>query len=149
MSPARVVRQGFAAAAIVLGAAGLISGEPRAIAAGGAFGIMWTAWDLLMAYIALPLWDLMGDILQGGGGISRSSINLRPTLDDTIRYLHSHIDRDTSRAVDVQSALRLEEIYRLVKKDPAKARAVLEKVLARYPGDRALGERLRVYEELR
>ena len=147
LSAARVVRGGFAAAAIVLGAAGLVTGEPRVIAAGGAFGIMWTAWDLLMSYVVQPLWDLAIDMLQGGGGLNRAPPNLRPTLDETIAYLESHIARDTTRELDVQSALRLEEIYRVIKKDPARARAVLERVLERYPGDAMLGERMRGYLE--
>ena len=57
----------------------------------------------------------------------------RPSLDDLIRLLESHLEQGASRQVDINSAIRLEEIYRTVKQDPEKARAVIAKVRERYP----------------
>ncbi len=45
----------------------------------------------------------------------------RPTLDDTIRLLESHLSQGASRSVEIQAAIRLEEIYRTVKQDPGGA----------------------------
>lgn len=144
-SPSLVVRRVFATLAIGFGAAGLtvLRGDPKVLAAAGAFGLMWTGWDLLVDHIVTPLLELASHI--GHGAAMGGPVNTRPTLDETIRYLHGHIDGDASPAVKLQAGLRLEEIYRLVKKDEAKGRKVLEDMLLRFPDEALLEQRLKVY----
>jgi hypothetical protein len=111
----------------------LIRGEPRLFAAAAACGAVWWAWDLIQEHLVQPLggW-LTTTLLAGGAGIDDAAT--RPKLDDLIRLLERHIVQGTSRQVDINAAIRLEEIYRTVKKDPERARAVIETVRARYPG---------------
>ncbi len=74
----------------------------------------------------------MVGIFTGGVHSERFDEN-RLSLDDTIRLLEGHIERGASRRVEINSAIRLEEIYRMVKKDPAAAGRVIERVRERYP----------------
>ena len=62
-----------------------------------------------------------------------STADTRPSLDDTIRLLESHLANPTARKIDINSAVRLEEIYRTAKKDAARASEVIRKVRDRYP----------------
>jgi hypothetical protein len=97
-----------------------------------AVGTAWWASDLLAEYLFRPFGEWMTDVFMSGGvGVDDSAS--RPKLDDLIRLLESHIARGTSQQVDINAAIRLEEIYRTVKKDPARARAVMEIVRTRYP----------------
>lgn len=142
-SPGRIVRLAFAGATIAFGALGVVLGEARLLVAAGAFGVMWTLWDILWDRLFAPLGDWTSRAFtEGGVGMSRSSGMLRPTLDDTIRLLESHLAGRASRGVEIQSALRLEEIYRTVRKNPEKADRVARLILDRYPEAREL-ERLR------
>jgi hypothetical protein len=129
--PEAVVRGLFAAATIVFGGLGLVTRDGRLLMAAGAFGILWTLWDVLWNRIIGPgaAWAFR-TLTEGTGG---AAPNIRPTLDDTIRLLESHLARPASRSVHVQAALRLEEIYRTIRKDPTRARAVLDAARARYP----------------
>ncbi len=122
-------------------AIGFMSSEPRWFAASGAFGLMWWAWDLLVEHVFQPLGAWMFGIFTEGVGVETSHEN-RLTLDDTIRLLEGHIERGASRRVEINSAIRLEEIYRTVKKDPEAARRVIERVKQRYPD----AAKLRRYE---
>ena len=70
------------------------------------------------------------------GGVGPSATPHRPTLDDTIRLRESHLSQGASRSVEIQAAIRLEEIYRTVKQDPAWARGMVRRVSARYPDGR-------------
>jgi hypothetical protein len=141
--PEAVVRNVFAAATILFGGLGLVIREGRLLMAAGAFGILWTVWDVLWNRVIAPgmEWGFR-TLTEGTGG---PPPNIRPTIDDTIRLLESHLARDASRAVHIQSALRLEEIYRTLRKDPARARAVLDAARARYPDAPELEARLRVH----
>jgi hypothetical protein len=133
LTTTRVVRGIFATATFVfLGAALLVGDDPRLYAASAAFGTIWWVWDLLEEHVFRPvgLW-ITRRLL--GGGIGAAPSNLRPDLDETIRLLESHLTRGASRRVDLNAAIRLEEIYRLVKRDPVRARRVIEIVRARYP----------------
>jgi hypothetical protein len=123
----------FAAATIFCVVFGFgVRDDPRWFAASAAFGTMWWAWDLLIEHLFAPLGHWVERLLTGQE-IGASRDHNRPNLDEVIRLLEGHLDRGASRQVDINSALRLEEIYRTVKKDPARARAVVEKARARYP----------------
>ncbi len=147
VSASKVVRAVFATGTIVFFVVGLVVGdEPRFFAAAGALGLVWWLWDIFLDHVIVPLGDWFMGLLTGAG-TSEGLGALRPTIDDTIRLLESHIERDASEQVCVNSAIRLEEIYRMVKKDPEKARRVIESVREKYPEadewvgfDRASGE---------
>lgn len=138
-----VVRRIFGGATIVFGAIGLLlRDDVRWFAASGACGALWLGWDVLRDHVLAPFGDWVHHALSGGLADGPPP-NTRPTLDDTIRLLESHIAGDASRAVQINAAIRLEEIYRLVKKDAAKARDVIKRVRGRFPDAaelRAYGE---------
>jgi hypothetical protein len=142
--PEAIVRGVFATATVVFGALGLLIREGRFLVAAGTFGILWTLWDVLWNRIIGPgaAWGFR-TLTEGTG---EAPPNIRPTLDDTIRLLESHLARTTSRSVHIQAALRLEEIYRTIRKDPARARAVLDAARARYPDAPELAARLAALE---
>lgn len=115
----------MAAATLVFGAVGLFVRDARWFAAAGAFGLMWTAWDLLGAYLFGPMGDWLSSFWSGGATTESTAANLRPTLDDTVRLLEGHLRPGVARSVVVQAAIRLEEIYRTIKNDPVRAREVI------------------------
>jgi len=129
--PETIVRAVFAVATVIFGAVGLVAAEPRLLVAAGIFGILWTLWDVIWERWIAPgaAWgfrSLTGDL-------GESPPDLRPTLDDTIRLLEAHLAGRASRRVQIQAAIRLEEIYRTVRKDPARARAVIARARERFP----------------
>jgi len=148
ISASKVVRGVFATGTAVFFVVGLlVRDDARWFAAAGTLGLIWWAWDLLLDHIILPLGDWFLGLLSGSGAGERLD-DLRPTIDDTVRLLESHIAQDASEQVCVNAAIRLEEIYRMVKKDRDKAREVIQVVREKYPDapewegyDRATGER--------
>jgi hypothetical protein len=121
-SPSSVGRSAFGAATVLMAIFGL-SGDARWFAASGAFGIVWWAWDFVWDNVLGPLGGWLTAMLAGTAGVETPP---DLTLDDTIRLLESHLTADgVTRHVQIQSALRLAEIYRLNKQDPARARDVL------------------------
>jgi hypothetical protein len=133
ISASKVVRTVFATGTIVFFAVGLVvRDDPRWFMAAGSLGLAWWIWDLLLDHVIVPLGDwFMG--LFTGAGASEELGALRPTIDDTIRLLESHIEQDASEQVCVNAAIRLEEIYRTVKKDQERAREVVALVREKYP----------------
>lgn len=121
----------FATAAVLFGVLGLLLGEGRLLVAAGLFGTLWTLWDVIWGRVVGPFGTWAFRALSEGPDAPPAAD--RPTLDDTIRLLESHLEHRAGRHVEIQAALRLEEIYRTVRKDPARARAVLGRVRARYP----------------
>ncbi|HTT68886.1 MAG TPA: hypothetical protein VMF70_12745 [Gemmatimonadales bacterium] len=129
-SPSAVGRAMFAVATVVTALLGVL-GDGRWLAASGAFGIAWWAWDFVWESVLGPLGGLATGVL-GGSAAVEDPPDL--TLDDTIRLLESHLAADgVPRHVQIQSALRLSEIYRLSRNDPARADAVLQRVRERWP----------------
>ena len=132
-SIARLVRLIFGTATIVLLlAAILVRSDPRLFVASAACGAIWWVWDLLVEYVAAPLGDWVARQLLGGG-IGALPPQVRPNLEEVIRLLESHLQRGASRKVDINAAIRLEEIYRTAKKDPVRARAAIRLAKERYP----------------
>jgi hypothetical protein len=129
----RVVRATFGTATItLLIAAFAVGGEPRLFGAAAACGTAWWAWDLLAVHVFGPFGDWVEDALLGGGiGVSDESMRL--SLDELVAMLERHLAHPTSKQVDLNAAIRLEEIYRTVKKDPDAARRVVQIVRDRYP----------------
>ena len=131
-SPGRIVRAALAAATIGFGALGLMMGAPRMLMAAGAFGIMWTLWDIIWDRVFAPFGDWATRMLtEGSVGVAQTPT--RPNLQDTIRLLENHLEHGASRSVEIQAAIRLEEIYRTVRKQPEKARDVVKRISAKYP----------------
>ena len=142
----RVVRTMFGTATVVLLVAAFAFGrEPRVFAAAAACGTIWWTWDILAMYVFRPLGEWVGDTIVGGG-VGASDASTRPSLDEVIAMLERHIERPTSRKLDINAAVRLEEIYRTVKKDPDAARRVVRVVRERYPDAPELA-RFAAYEE--
>jgi hypothetical protein len=134
LSASRVVRVVLGTATVALLVLAVAVGrEPRLFAAAAIFGTVWWSWDLLMKHVFEPLADwMLGTVV--GSGLGPSDPTLRPTLDELIVLLERHLERPTSQKVDINAAIRLEEIYRTVRPDPAAARRVIATVRARYPG---------------
>lgn len=129
----RIVRSIFGTATIVFAGVGLaVRDDPRWFVASGMCGILWWSWDLLLQYVFKPVGDWVSDQLIGGGVLG-SSAGMRPNLEEMIGLLEGHLRRGTSRKVDINAAVRLEEIYRTVKKDPGRAREVVRIARERYP----------------
>lgn len=129
----RVVRLIFGTATIVLlVAAFVVRSDPRLFVASAACGVIWWVWDLLVEYVATPLGDWVSRQLLGGG-IGALPPQVRPNLEEVVRLLEGYLQRGASRRVDINAAIRLEEIYRTVKKDPARARGAIRLAKERYP----------------
>ena len=133
ISASKVVRAVFATGTIVFFATGLlVQNDARFFAAAGMLGLVWWLWDIVLDHVIVPLGDWFLGLLSGAGA-SEDLGALRPTINDTIRLLESHIEQDASEQVCVNAAIRLDEIYRTVRKEPEKARRVIESVRERYP----------------
>jgi hypothetical protein len=133
VSASRVVRAVLGTATVALLVLALaLDRDPRLFAAAAIFGTIWWSWDLLMKHVFEPLADwALGTVV--GSGLGPSDPSLRPTLDELVVLLERHLERPTSQKVDINAAIRLEEIYRTVRPDPAAARRVIATVQARYP----------------
>ena len=127
------VRRVLGLVTLVFVAAGFVFGtETKLFIAAGVFGTMWWAWDFLVEYVFEPIEDFMHHVLQGGA-VSGDRTVSRPSLDDTVRLLENHLSNPTTAKVDINAAIRLEEIYRTAKKDSAAAARVIRMVCERYP----------------
>jgi hypothetical protein len=130
-NPVVVVRAILMAATVVFGLLGLLVREGRLLAAAGAFAVLWTVWDVLWERALGPAGEWAARALTEG--IGEPPANTRPSLDDTIRLLERHLERGAPRHVEIQVAIRLEEIYRTIRKDPVAARRVIALVREKYP----------------
>lgn len=130
ISPSAVGRVAFGAATVVTALLGVFGGA-RWFAASAAFGAVWWAWDTLCDNVFDPAVRLFTGAISGSSGIEEPP---SLTVDDTIRLLERHLAEDAvPRHVQLQSALRLAEIYRLNKQEPEKAAQVLRLVRERWP----------------
>lgn len=131
--PSVVIRASFGTATVAcLLVAVFARGDPRWFVAAGACGTIWWVWDILWEHVLVPSGDWLLRLLTGQEPIGEKD-QLRPTLDDTIRLLENHLQQRASRQVCINAAVRLEEIYRMVKKDPARASRVIEQARELYP----------------
>ncbi len=126
-----IVGRRFLAGATVLAAIGGIAGDSKWLGAAAALGTAWWGWDFLCDNVFGPLGRLLTAMITG-----TSLIEQGPDLsvDDRIRLLENNLAGDgVTRHVQIQSALRLAEIYQLTRKDPAKAREVIERAKEKWP----------------
>jgi hypothetical protein len=129
-SPSAFGRWALGAATLLTALLGVL-GDARWFAASGAFGTAWWAWDFLWDSVVGPAGSWFFGMLTGAAGVEQPP---DLTLDDTIRLLESHLSADgVTRHVQIQSALRLAEIYRLNRKDPERAADVIRRVRERWP----------------
>jgi len=127
------VRSVLGLTTLVLAGAGFVfDGSTQLFVAAGACATMWWAWDVLVEFVFEPIEDFAHHLLQGGAAQNDPSV-ARPSIDDTVRLLENHLANPTSAKVDINAAIRLEEIYRTAKQDPARAQAVIRTVRERYP----------------
>jgi hypothetical protein len=139
-SPSAVGRRFLGAATIVSVVFGL-AGDARWFAASAALGTAWWGWDLIWDNVIAPLGNWFTGMLTGTVTVEQPP---DLSLDDTIRLLESHLAATASpQHVQIQSALRLAEIYQIARKDPARAREVIERVRARWPD----APQLKAYEK--
>ena len=129
-SPSGIGRFAFGAATLGSIALGLAV-DPRWFAASGAFGTLWWLWDFIWDGLLGALGGFINGQLTGSLGEDQAP---GLTLDDTIRMLEDHLKSDSApRHVQIESAVRLEELYRLARKDPAKAAEVIKDARTRWP----------------
>ncbi len=132
-SPSTVIRATFGTATVFCFVAAMfLSDDPRWWAAMAACGTIWWAWDILIEHVIEPTGDWILGILTGQESVGEKSA-LRPTLNDNIRLLESHLEQNASRQVCINAAIRLEEIYRTVKKDPERAKKAIARARELYP----------------
>jgi len=110
----------------------LVRDDPRWFALSGTCGMLWWGWDLLMEYVVTPMGDWIMSVITGGA-LDSPPPGVRPNLADTVKFLEGHLERGASPRVEMNAAIRLEEIFRTVKQDPERARRVVETILERYP----------------
>jgi hypothetical protein len=133
LSVGRVVRTILGTATAVLLVMGfVVRDDPRWLVAAGTCGLIWWGWDLLMEYVFTPIGEWITGAFMGGS-IGALPPQARPNLDEVTRLLEGYLRKRASRKVEINAAIRLEEIYRTVKQDPGRARAVIRLVRARYP----------------
>ena len=133
LTVSRIVRAVFATATLIgIVVAVVVGDEPRWFVFAGTCGVIWWMWDILVEHVLGPGGDWVLRLLTGQE-IGERVENLRPTLEDTVRLLESHLEHGASRQVCINAAIRLEEIYRTVKDDPVRARQVIERVREQYP----------------
>ena len=134
-SPSAAGRMLLGTATIVTALLGL-AGDARWFAMSGALGVAWWAWDWLFENVVGPLGSLFTGALTGTAEVEEPP---DLSLDDTVRLLEDNLVAEgVTRHVQIQSALRLAEIYRLNKKDPAKADQVIRQVKAKWPDAKEL-----------
>ncbi len=121
--PGAIVRWALGAATLVFLVAGLLGKSTGALAASGAFGTMWWAWDLLNDNLFTPFGEWLSGLLSGDVLAGDDSDPI--TLEETVELLEHRLRPGVAPHVVIQAALRLEEIYRMGRHDPAKARAVI------------------------
>jgi hypothetical protein len=130
-NPGVVVRAVLATATVIFLLLGLSLRSGRLLAAAAVFGVVWTLWDLLWNRVLGPGGSWAARVLTEGVGETPAAT--RPTLDDTVRLLENHLAHGADRHVEIQAAIRLEEIYRTIRKDPERARQILEGARCKYP----------------
>jgi len=132
VSPGTVVRTVFAVATVVFGLAGILNHwDARWLAASAIFGAIWTLWDVLIAQVFGPLADWFA-----GGAVNLDDAPgapPRPTPDDVIRLLEAHLAHATDRHAAIQTGLRLADLYRTARHDPARADEVIRDLRTKYP----------------
>lgn len=128
----RIVGGGLTLAALALVIELLATGdlELKLVALVLALWGLWNGGSAIYERVVAPLARFVANALFGGQLI---------TLDDEIADLeHRLADAGTPPEREILAAVRLAEIYRRHKADPERARALLDRLQAKYPDARAL-----------
>jgi hypothetical protein len=129
--PAAILQIVFAGGTVLFAVAGFFADEgTKLFAASGACGVLWWGWDLLVGHVLTPIEYWMEDMTVGGA-LRYEAHNW--SLDDRVAMLEDRIVNGQTMRLQIQAAIRLEEIYRLQKKNEQRAREVIEVMKARYP----------------
>ena len=123
---------------IILGAASwgalgiaLWTKDLRWAAASCGFGTFWWFSDFFGSRIFRPFGGLVLQVFRGGPG--RPVLDQR-TIHDAMSELEIQVlDQATSREVQIQAALRLSDLYRVINQDEVRAEAVMNLVRGRFP----------------
>lgn len=142
----QVIRTMFGLATVVFLAVGFLVEEPRFYAAAGLLGAIWGAWNRVVNWVFGPIGDLSFRLLQGEANLP--SPNSQPVADETIRVLELRLERTVSRESDIQAALRLADLYRVIRKDPLRADAIIGMMRKRYPEAPELGKSSRSFPKV-
>ena len=126
-----VVHAGLASATLVFAAIGFLTGDTRFYLASGLTGTMWWLWDWVVDTVFAPISDFVFAALEGD--LDLPLADDRMTADDTICLLESRFERAVSYEADYQVAMRLADLYRAVRKDPARVKWVFAVMRQRYP----------------
>jgi hypothetical protein len=134
-SPGTVIKVALGGGSLFFAAAAWLADRDAGLwAASGLLGALW-AWVTFFVHdIGQPLGRWMRSWYYG-------SVDETPglSLDDNIRLLESRLaDPNTPRRLQIRSAMRLEEIYRLNRNDPQRAREMIGLIRQRFPDAREL-----------
>ncbi len=137
MGAGRVVRMGLAAATLAFAAIGTALGaDARWYAASGLVGTLWWLWDFLGDRVVGPLAASFTQLFfEGGSGPYPSGRPAGSEGDEAIRRLERRLERSVSAEADVHAALQLADLYRTLRDDDLRARALIHQMKARYPGN--------------
>jgi hypothetical protein len=130
--PYTVFRTSLAIATWVSLAIGLVVKDVRWMVASGAFGTLWWTADIVVAWVLEPLAQFLGGRFLEGEADS-PSVETEHNLENTTRLLEHHIEGNAARHVQIQAALRLADLYRVLDGDEVRSRAVLDLVRSRFP----------------
>ena len=131
MLAAAIVRTGLALGTIVFAVIGTVRrGDVGWYAASGLMGTMWWLWDFFVEWLFAPIGAALARLFLEGG-------DMPPKRDpeDTAQWLEARLEQTVTRQSDIQAALRLADLYRVMHDDPVRARAVVEMMKTRYPRD--------------
>src|SRR6267143_3825296 len=110
-----IVRVGLGGATLAFAALGVLTGDTRFYLASGLTGTFWWLWDWVADAVLAPLGDMLENLFLGGG----VGIPLPPesgsTGEDAIRRLEARLEHPGSPDEEVQAALRLADLYRVVR----------------------------------
>ena len=136
-----IVRFGLAVGTIAFAVIGTALGkDARWYAASGLLGTIWWLWDFLTEHVFEPMAASFSRMFFEGADLPAAR-KTNPL--DTIMLLEKRLEQPVSEETDVQAALRLADLCRVMNDDPVRARAIVEMMKGRYPGNAALAR----YEE--
>lgn len=126
-----IIRTGLGLATVAFAIIGTLVGQDlRWYAASGLTGTMWWLWDFLSERIFQPMGHAFARMFFEGGDLPAPP---RRNPLETIQRLERRLEQPVSRDSDIQAALRLADLYRVINDDDVRAVALIEMMRVRYP----------------
>lgn len=126
-----IVRTGLGLATLAFAVVGtLVGGDVRWYAASGLTGTMWWMWDFLSERVFQPMGQAVTRMFFEGADLPAAPAT---NPEATIQRLEARLEQSVSRKSDIQTALRLADLYRAVRDDDVRAVAIVQMMKARYP----------------